>query len=92
MRWECRWTRRSNGRSKTLGRTLSRLRSERGSNETELMKSLGCWLVPVPPVVACFAIGALGQAIPSEKGNDARIDRLLQQMTLAEKIDLIRGA
>ena len=31
------------------------------------------------------------QAVPPEKANDARIDRLLGQMTLEEKMDLIRG-
>ena len=34
---------------------------------------------------------ASAQAIPSEHANDAKIDHLLQQMTLEEKVDLIRG-
>jgi beta-glucosidase len=34
---------------------------------------------------------ASAQAIPSEHANDAKIDHLLQQMTLEEKINLIRG-
>ena len=38
------------------------------------------------PSVAC-----LGQAVPAETANEARIDGLLKQMTLAEKMDLIRG-
>jgi beta-glucosidase len=32
-----------------------------------------------------------GQAVPAEKANEARIDRLLGQLTLEEKMDLIRG-
>src|SRR5271170_52947 len=32
-----------------------------------------------------------GQAVPAEKADEARIDRLLKQMTLEEKMDLIRG-
>jgi beta-glucosidase len=32
-----------------------------------------------------------GQAVPAEKADEARIDRLLKQMTLDEKMDLIRG-
>jgi beta-glucosidase len=55
------------------------------------MKPLSYWIAPLLPVVACISIGAFGQAIPSEHANEARIDHLLQQMTLAEKIDLIRG-
>jgi len=31
------------------------------------------------------------QAVPAEKANEARIDKLLSQMTLEEKMDLIRG-
>lgn len=31
------------------------------------------------------------QAVPAEKADEARIDRLLKQMTLEEKMDLIRG-
>ncbi len=31
------------------------------------------------------------QAVPAEKANEARIDRLLGQMTLEEKVNLIRG-
>jgi len=34
---------------------------------------------------------SLGQAVPAEKANEARIDRLLHQLTLEEKMDLIRG-
>jgi len=32
-----------------------------------------------------------GQAVPPEKADDARIDRLLRQLTLEEKMNLIRG-
>jgi len=32
-----------------------------------------------------------GQAVPAEKANEARIDRLLSQLTLEEKMQLIRG-
>jgi len=32
-----------------------------------------------------------GQAVPPEKADEARIDRLLQQLTLEEKMNLIRG-
>jgi beta-glucosidase len=35
---------------------------------------------------------SLGQAVPAEKADEARIDRLLQQLTIEEKMDLIRGA
>src|SRR5277367_1228292 len=48
-------------------------------------------------LAAVVAFGALtsasrAQAVPPEKADEARIDRLLQQMTLEEKMDLIRGA
>ena len=33
----------------------------------------------------------LAQAVPAEKANEARIDKLLGQMTVEEKMDLIRG-
>ena len=33
----------------------------------------------------------LAQAVPAEKANDARIESLLQKMTLEEKMNLIRG-
>jgi beta-glucosidase len=44
--------------------------------------------------VAIFALTSTSraQAVPPEKADEARIDRLLQQMTLEEKTDLIRGA
>lgn len=42
-------------------------------------------------VVASFSVYLVGQVVPSERVNEGRIDRLLQQMTLEEKIDLIRG-
>jgi beta-glucosidase len=34
---------------------------------------------------------SLAQAVPAEKANDARVDALLKQLTLEEKMDLIRG-
>lgn len=34
---------------------------------------------------------SFGQAIPAEKADEARIDRLLGQLSLEEKMDLIRG-
>ncbi len=37
------------------------------------------------------AITANAQAVPVDKANEARIDKLLQQMTLEEKMNLIRG-
>ena len=45
-------------------------------------------------LVVCVAgmsgIGA-GQAVPAERANEARVDKLLSKMTLEEKMDLIRG-
>jgi beta-glucosidase len=46
-----------------------------------------------------FCLGALsvvsvaswGQAVPAEKADEARVDSLLKQMTLEEKMNLIRG-
>jgi beta-glucosidase len=43
-----------------------------------------CFMVAIP-------IASCAQAVPAEKVNEARIDRLLQQMTLEEKMNLIRG-
>jgi beta-glucosidase len=34
---------------------------------------------------------SMAQTIPADKADDARIDRLLKQLTLEEKMDLIRG-
>jgi beta-glucosidase len=47
-------------------------------------------------LAAFFCLGVLsvaswGQVVPAEKANEARIDRLLKQMTLEEKMNLIRG-
>jgi beta-glucosidase len=42
-------------------------------------------------VLGPFFSYASGQTAPSEHANEARIDHLLQQMTLEEKINLIRG-
>ncbi len=41
--------------------------------------------------MAAASIVSYAQAVPAEKANEARIDRLLHQMTLEEKMDLIRG-
>jgi beta-glucosidase len=43
--------------------------------------------------VALFTstLGLWSQAVPPEQANDARIDKLLSQMTLEEKMNLIRG-
>ena len=43
-----------------------------------------CFMVAIP-------IASCAQAVPAEKVNEARVDRLLQQMTLEEKMNLIRG-
>jgi beta-glucosidase len=43
-------------------------------------------------VICGLSSTSLAQAVPPEKADEARIDRLLQQMTLEEKMDLIRGA
>jgi beta-glucosidase len=43
-------------------------------------------------VVLAAALGSgMAQAVPAEKADEARIDRLLQSMTLEEKMNLIRG-
>jgi beta-glucosidase len=47
-------------------------------------------------LVAVLAVGMAGvacrgQAVPAEKADEARIDKLLGQMTLEEKMQLIRG-
>lgn len=46
--------------------------------------------------VVCFllavsAVSLVGQAVPPESANEARIEALLKQMTLEEKMNLIRG-
>lgn len=42
-------------------------------------------------LMAAAPIVVLSQAVPADKADDARIDGLLKQMTLEEKMDLIRG-
>ena len=42
-------------------------------------------------VVTMSAFTANAQTVPAEKANEARIDKLLKQMTLEEKMNLIRG-
>src|SRR5271170_6310898 len=44
-----------------------------------------CLLVLTQPSLS------VAQAVPSEKADEARIDQLLKQMTLEEKVNLIRG-
>jgi len=46
------------------------------------------WL---PALLSLMSVIAWGQAVPAEKADEARIDRLLGQLTLEEKMDLIRG-
>lgn len=49
-----------------------------------------CWIVRAGVLLATAPM--LSQAVPPEKANDARIDKLLSQMMLEEKVNLIRGA
>src|SRR5580704_11366625 len=58
------------------------------------MPMIGNGMRRLAVVVALFALSSTSraQAVPAEKADEARIDRLLQQMTLEEKMDLIRGA
>jgi beta-glucosidase len=44
----------------------------------------------------CFALtlvslSSFAQVVPPQTANEARVDRLLSQMTLEEKMNLIRG-
>ena len=48
------------------------------------------WLAAVLSLTIVSGISR-GQAVPPEKADEARIDRLLHQLTLEEKMDLIRG-
>ena len=47
------------------------------------------------PFLACLTLALptilRAQAVPAERADDARIDKLLAQMTLEEKVNLIRG-
>ncbi|HYL63132.1 MAG TPA: glycoside hydrolase family 3 C-terminal domain-containing protein [Candidatus Methylomirabilis sp.] len=45
----------------------------------------------LPLAVCLLAPLAQGQAVPADNADEARIDKLLQQMTLEEKMNLIRG-
>src|SRR5271156_6130408 len=58
------------------------------------MAMLGNGMKWLALAVVIFALSSTSraQAVPAEKADEARIDRLLQQMTLEEKMDLIRGA
>ena len=49
------------------------------------------WLA-VALILSSLSSVCLAQAVPAEKADETRIDRLLQEMTLEEKMDLIRGA
>jgi beta-glucosidase len=42
-------------------------------------------------LLAATSTVSFGQAVPADKADDARIDHLLQQLTLEEKMNLIRG-
>jgi len=55
------------------------------------MKSIQYRWVALLLVLAPFFSYACGQTAPSDHANEARIDHLLQQMTLEEKVNLIRG-
>ena len=48
------------------------------------------WLATVLSLTIVSGISR-GQAVPPEKADEVRIDRLLHQLTLEEKMDLIRG-
>jgi len=48
-------------------------------------------LLCVPLALGLLAPLARAQAVPAETANEARIDKLLQEMTLEEKMNLIRG-
>src|SRR5271169_5346463 len=41
--------------------------------------------------LSIFSVASWGQAVPAEHADEARVDRLLKQMTLEEKMNLIRG-
>src|SRR5271156_4276511 len=41
--------------------------------------------------LSVFSVESWGQAVPAEHADEARVDRLLKQMTLEEKMSLIRG-
>jgi beta-glucosidase len=56
-----------------------------------LMKSVRYRDIALLLVMVLAPIHAFGQAVPSEHANETRIDHLLQEMTLEEKINLIRG-
>jgi beta-glucosidase len=53
------------------------------------LRGFGMWVVVVSAMG--MAVQGWGQAVPAETADSARIDRLLGQMTLEEKMDLIRG-
>jgi beta-glucosidase len=50
----------------------------------------GRWVAAILCFAGVSGIGA-AQSVPADKADDARIDGLLQQLTLEEKMDLIRG-
>lgn len=51
-----------------------------------LVKTLGVF------VLIASSAAMKGQAVPPEQANDARVDKLLSQMSLEDKMNLIRGA
>ena len=57
-----------------------------------MMRTSSSFFLPLAFGAALLCSGRLGaQAVPPEIHDDARIDRLLGQMTLEEKMNLIRG-
>ncbi len=48
------------------------------------------WLAALLSLSIASAVSS-GQAVPAEKADESRVDALLKQLTLEEKMDLIRG-
>jgi beta-glucosidase len=72
------------------------MRSECGAEVQKLITGGGKmlkgmrWLC-VLVVLLTVGLTCRGQAVPEEKADEARIDKLLKEMTLEEKMNLIRG-
>ena len=49
------------------------------------------WTAPAWVLVSLLAGKSGAQAVPAEKAREERVDRLLKEMTLEEKVNLIRG-
>ncbi len=56
-------------------------------------KSRAAGIVVAAAILSCGALArqSSDDAVPPERANFARVDKLLAQMTLEEKMDLIRG-